>query len=365
MTDFSSPRSRLSRPLTTRGDADRTRPELAREVERGVPVRGHPVPDPGLPDANPRLTDVEPRARRRAKRQVAGMFAVSAVLVIAAVVFYFGFRVEARGDDVDVGDLQISNLVLGLTLGLFLLLAGVGVVHWSRVLMTGTEIVEHRDADDVGDSMQQDSGEGATGSGFGRRRLIRNSLLGAVALLPVPTVVALRGLERVPGHKRERTAWAEGVRLLTDISYLPIRASDLQIGGMVSVLPASFLDLPEEGSARLNERAKSPVVLVRMRPEELAPAEGRENWHVDGIIAYSKICTHVGCPVSLYERTTHHLLCPCHQATFDLADNGAVVFGPATRSLPQLPLAVDDDGFLVAQSDFTEAVGPSYWEREA
>jgi ubiquinol-cytochrome c reductase iron-sulfur subunit len=102
-----------------------------------------------------------------------------------------------------------------------------------------------------------------------------------------------------------------------------------------------------------------------MRPDELAPADGRENWHVDGIVAYSKICTHAGCPVSLYEATTHHLLCPCHQATFDLADNGAVVFGPATRSLPQLPLAVDDDGVLVAQSDFTEAVGPSYWEREA
>jgi ubiquinol-cytochrome c reductase iron-sulfur subunit len=134
---------------------------------------------------------------------------------------------------------------------------------------------------------------------------------------------------------------------------------------MVNVMPASLLDLPAEGPARLNERAKSPVVLVRMRPDELAPDEGRENWHVDGIIAYSKICTHAGCPVSLYEHTTHHLLCPCHQATFDLADNGAVVFGPATRTLPQLPLAVDDDGFLMAQSDFTEAVGPSYWEREA
>jgi ubiquinol-cytochrome c reductase iron-sulfur subunit len=231
--------------------------------------------------------------------------------------------------------------------------------------LTSTEVVEHRSSDDGGGSTREASGGAAKSSLLGRRRLIRAFLRGTLALLPLPTVVALRGLDPTPDEKHEHTAWAEGVRLLTDIGYRPIRASDLQVGAMVNVMPASLLDLPAEGPARLNERAKSPVVLVRMRPDELAPDEGRENWHVDGIIAYSKICTHAGCPVSLYEHTTHHLLCPCHQATFDLADNGAVVFGPATRTLPQLPLAVDDDGFLMAQSDFTEAVGPSYWEREA
>jgi ubiquinol-cytochrome c reductase iron-sulfur subunit len=333
MTDHSSPRWRLG-PLTTPRS-----------------------------DAGPRFTDVEPGGRRRARRHVAGLFAVATVLVIASVVFYFGVSDEA-GRDINVGDLQISNLVLGLTLGLALLLAGVGVVHWSRALLTSTEVVEHRSSDDGGGSTREASGGAAKSSLLGRRRLIRNFLLGALALLPLPAVVALRGLDPMASTRRRHTTWAEGVRLLTDVSYRPIRASDLEVGAMVSVMPARFLDLPEEGPARLNERAKSPVVLVRMRPNELAPADGRENWHVDGIVAYSKICTHAGCPVSLYERTTHHLLCPCHQATFDLADNGAVVFGPATRSLPQLPLAVDDDGFLVAQSDFTEAVGPSYWERE-
>lgn len=291
------------------------------------------------------------------------MFAVAAVLVFAAVVVQFGF--STSGDDVNIGDLRTSNLVLGLTLGLALLLAGVGVVHWSRVLTGSTEIVEHRGADGGGDSSPEDSGDGPRGVGVGRRRLIRRSLLGALALLPLPAVLAVRSRDSVAGTGRGHTAWAEGVRLLTDASYKPIRASDLQVGEMVSVMPASFLDLPDEGPAQMNERARSPVVLVRMRPDELAVAEGRENWHVDGIVAYSKICTHVGCPVGLYERTTHHLLCPCHQASFDLADNGAVVFGPATRSLPQLPLAIDDDGFLVARSNFTEPVGPSYWEREA
>ena len=92
--------------------------------------------------------------------------------------------------------------------------------------------------------------------------------------------------------------------------------------------------------------------------------KGRENWSVEGIVCYSKICTHVGCPISLNERTTHHMLCPCHQSTFDLADSAKVIFGPAARPLPQLPIMVDDEGYLVAQSDFTEPVGPSFWERE-
>jgi ubiquinol-cytochrome c reductase iron-sulfur subunit len=128
-------------------------------------------------------------------------------------------------------------------------------------------------------------------------------------------------------------------------------------------MPASYEDLPDHGSERIDARAQVPIILVRMRPDEINAAEGRESWGVAGILAYSKICTHVGCPISLYERTTHHMLCPCHQSTFDLAENGKVIFGPAARSLPQLPIAIDEEGYLVAQSDFTEPVGPSYWER--
>jgi ubiquinol-cytochrome c reductase iron-sulfur subunit len=106
------------------------------------------------------------------------------------------------------------------------------------------------------------------------------------------------------------------------------------------------------------------TVLLRMDPADIIPGPGRENWDVNGIVAYSKICTHVGCPISLNERTTHHLLCPCHQSTFDLADSGKVLFGPAGRHLPQLPLGVDADGYLVARSDYPEPVGPSFWERD-
>ena len=113
----------------------------------------------------------------------------------------------------------------------------------------------------------------------------------------------------------------------------------------------------------ISEKAKAIVLMVRLDPRDLKEAPDRKDWSYDGIVAYSKVCTHVGCPVALYEQQTHHLLCPCHQSTFDVADGAKVVFGPAKRPLPQLPITVDDEGYLVAQSDFHEPVGPSYWER--
>jgi ubiquinol-cytochrome c reductase iron-sulfur subunit len=161
--------------------------------------------------------------------------------------------------------------------------------------------------------------------------------------------------------------WKKGMRVVRDVVGSPIRPSDLQIGDLVNGEPEALFNgddgEPMEGVALQVAKSKGAVVVVRMEPDEITPGKGRENWSVDGILCYSKICTHVGCPISLYERTTHHLLCPCHQSTFDLADSARVVFGPAARPLPQLALAVDSEGYLVAQDDFDEPVGPSYWER--
>ena len=102
-----------------------------------------------------------------------------------------------------------------------------------------------------------------------------------------------------------------------------------------------------------------------MDPNSIKIPESRRDWHVNGILCYSKICTHVGCPISLWEQQTHHLLCPCHQSTFDLGDSGLVVFGPAARALPQLPITVDAEGYLVARRGFDVPVGPSYFERDS
>jgi ubiquinol-cytochrome c reductase iron-sulfur subunit len=118
-----------------------------------------------------------------------------------------------------------------------------------------------------------------------------------------------------------------------------------------------------ESEHKLEEKAKAAVLLMRLKPEDLHVSPGREDWNYAGIVAYSKICTHVGCPVALYEQQTHHLLCPCHQSQFDVSREATVIFGPAKRPLPQLPITVDDEGYLIARSDFTEPVGPSFWER--
>jgi ubiquinol-cytochrome c reductase iron-sulfur subunit len=215
-------------------------------------------------------------------------------------------------------------------------------------------------------------------SGIGRRPLVRNSLLGAIGLLGLPAVVLLRDLgptpnqvldrQGYPGAGLERTIWRKGMRVVRDVIGTPIRPSDLEIGDLVNAEPEGIFNggedgEPLEGVALQINKAKAAVVVVKMEPDDIIPGEGRDEWSVDGILCYSKICTHVGCPISLYERTTHHLLCPCHQSTFDLADSAKVVFGPAARPLPQLALEVDGDGYLVAQDDFNEPVGPSYWER--
>jgi ubiquinol-cytochrome c reductase iron-sulfur subunit len=211
--------------------------------------------------------------------------------------------------------------------------------------------------------------QGVSDSQIGRRPLIRNSLLGALATIGLPAIVALRDLGPLPGNKLEHTVWRKGMRIVNDIAGTPIKPEEVQIGQLTNAEPQILFETNAEGEPKYEgtplqqAKAKAAVILVRMKPEEITPYPNRENWGVDGILCYSKICTHVGCPISLWEQQTHHLLCPCHQSTFDLADNGKVIFGPAARALPQLPIMVDDEGYLVAQSDFTEPVGPSFWER--
>jgi ubiquinol-cytochrome c reductase iron-sulfur subunit len=152
------------------------------------------------------------------------------------------------------------------------------------------------------------------------------------------------------------------MRLVKDPTGTPIRAADVTIGSAVHVIPEALTELSHH-DGYLDEKAKAIVLVMRLRPEDLIQAPDKVDWSYDGIVAYSKVCTHVGCPVALYEQHTHHLLCPCHQSQFDVKNHAAVIFGPAARPLPQLPITVDADGYLVARSDFQEPVGPSFWER--
>ncbi len=338
------------------------------------------LPDPGIAEHAWRPTDVDAKAERRAERQVAGLFGLSAICTVLFVVAYVTLEPGPDGD-IFLG-LGASNLALGLTLGGALLFIGIGIIQWARKLMADHEIVEMRhpaaSSEEDREATLAALNAGLEESGIGRRPLIRNSLLGSVALLGAPAVVLLRDLGPLPsevvgdyqGAGLEHTVWTKGMRVVRDVVGTPIRPSEVEIGDLFNAEPEAIFPTEENGLPELHgaelqvAKSKAAIVMLRIPVDELVPGEGRENWHVDGIVAYSKICTHVGCPISLNERTTHHLLCPCHQSTFDLADSGRVVFGPAGRHLPQLPLAVDEDGYLIAQSDFTEPVGPSYWERD-
>jgi ubiquinol-cytochrome c reductase iron-sulfur subunit len=347
-----------------------------------------PIVNPGLPEHVWRPTDVDPRAEKRAERQVAALFGLSTICAVLFVVSYFAFDVNggADGEEVQtVFGLGASNVALGTSLGAALLFIGIGLIQWARKLMSDHEIVEMRHPARSSDEDREETVRvltlGTDESGIARRPLVRNSLLGAVGVLLAPVVVILRDLGPTPnqveeegdypGAGLEHTVWNEGMRVVRDVVGTPIRPADLELGDLVNAEPEIIFEVDEEGHHVLEgvelqiAKSKGAVVLVRMDPDEIKPASGRDNWAVDGVLCYSKICTHVGCPISLYEKKTHHLLCPCHQSTFDLADAANVVFGPAARALPQLPLMVDEEGYLVAQSDFREPVGPSYWERDS
>ncbi|HPE13933.1 MAG: Rieske (2Fe-2S) protein [Actinobacteria bacterium] len=318
-----------------------------------------------LPAHRPRRTDVDPKAARRAERQVAAMFLGSALMTVLFVVAFVAIPVDETVYIWGFGTVNASNIALGVTFGLAILLIGTGAIHWSKKLMNEKEEIQLRHPLASSDEEREAAVEAfqtyQADSGFTQRPIIRRSLLTAMVLFPIPMVVLLRDLGPLPGEVLRETLWEPGSRIVIDPTGRPVRPSDLALGGLISAMPADLPEVQEE-EGNLNARAKAAIILVRMEPQEIVSQQG-DNWDYGGILAFSKICTHVGCPIALYEQRTHHLLCPCHQSTFDLADSGNVVFGPAARRLPQLPITIDPEGFLVAVDGFAEPVGPSFWER--
>ncbi len=320
--------------------------------------------NPGIPAHVYRRSDIDTKAAQRREREVATFFAASTLGTAIFMFGYFFFTLEDKEGQELVDALTWSNRFLGVGLGLAFLCIGLGAIHWAKTLMPDDEVVNERkpmrSSDEDRQAAVEAMKEGAAGAGLGRRKLIRNSLLGALAPLGLLALVPLRDLGPLPGAALTATAWKSGKRLVTDPTGRPVRAADIPIGGVVHVLPEG---LHEEFEHPLNEEAKATTLVMRLEPDELREDPDRASWSYNGIVAYSKICTHVGCPVGLYEQQTHHLLCPCHQSTFDVTQHCKVIFGPAARPLPQLPIGVDDEGYLIATDDFQEPIGPSYWER--
>jgi ubiquinol-cytochrome c reductase iron-sulfur subunit len=359
---------------------DRHHPRVAegtaKHEDTSLLVPAEPIADPGIEEHLPRPQDVDAKLEKRAERQVAGMFGAASLLMIAFCVFYFVYSPTPGNDkSKTILGMGASNVTLGMTLGVAFLLIGAGAIQWAKKLMSDEEIVEYRHHAGSSDEDNKEAVEafftGVEESGFGRRPLIRNSLFGALGLLGLPTIILLRDLGPLPGNKYSTTVWEKGIRIVNDVTGTPIKATEVEINQLINAEPALFFDETQyggqpakyEGTELVVEKTKAAVIVVRMPPEDIRPIESRKDWGYQGILCYSKICTHVGCPISLWEAQTHQLLCPCHQSTFDLADNAKVVFGPAARPLPQLPIMIDDEGYLVAAAGFQEPVGPSFWER--
>ncbi|MFI1163887.1 Rieske 2Fe-2S domain-containing protein [Streptomyces sp. NPDC020801] len=323
----------------------------------------HPFADPGLPPHEHRIQDVDERAAKRSERTVALLFMVSMLATIGFIASYVAIPHDKSIFVFPVGHINALNFALGLTLGVALFAIGAGAVHWARTLMSDAEVADERHpieaSPEVRAKVHADFKQGARESVIGRRKLIRNTMFGALTLVPLSGLVLLRDLGPLPGTSLRHTLWAKGKRLVNMNTNLPLRPEDVAVGSLTFAKPDG---LEETGEDFQDEIAKAALMIVRLQPENIK--DKRElDWSHQGIVAYSKICTHVGCPISLYEQQTHHVLCPCHQSTFDLSDGARVIFGPAGHALPQLRIGVDSEGYLQALGDFEEPVGPAFWER--
>ncbi|MFF2961217.1 Rieske 2Fe-2S domain-containing protein [Streptomyces sp. NPDC057963] len=328
-----------------------------------VKVADDPFADPGLPAHKPRIQDIDERAAKRSERTVALMFTVSMLATVGFIASYVVFPVDKIVYIWPFGHVSALNFSLGLTLGVALFAIGAGAVHWARTLMSDVEVADDRHAieatPEVKAKVLADFAAGAEESALGRRKLIRNTMFGALALVPLSGVVLLRDLGPLPEKKLRNTLWAKGKQLINMNTMEPLRPEDVAVGSLTFAMPEG---LSEDAEDFQNQIAKAALMIIRIQPENIKDKRERE-WAHEGIVAFSKICTHVGCPISLYEQQTHHVLCPCHQSTFDLSDGARVIFGPAGHALPQLRIGVNSEGNLEALGDFDEPVGPAFWER--
>jgi ubiquinol-cytochrome c reductase iron-sulfur subunit len=283
----------------------------------------------------------EPAGERRAEKVAAASFGLATAAALAlAVVFWRGGQPQAEG-----------VLLAVVTGGL-----GVGIVLWARLATPQDEVTEERHLlGSTGEAVEELAADFEAGSAaFGRRRLLVGLLTSAGAACGVALVFPIRSRGPRPGKGFKRTAYAGGGMRLVTADGKPVRIEDLPVDGVVTVWP--------EGHTRDGD---APTLLIRTRPtQRFRPRPGRERWVIDGVVAYSKLCTHVGCPVGLYQAEAGLLLCPCHQSTFNVLEGARPVFGPAARSLPQLPIGRNEAGELIALGDFSDPVGPEFWDRD-
>jgi ubiquinol-cytochrome c reductase iron-sulfur subunit len=323
------------------------------------------------------------RAEKRAERGVALAFAVSGLAGVAFIVYFIvgHWRWHLPGTS---QDFQYYTPILGGTLAIMLIFLGIGMVLWVKWLMPEEEVVQdrHDGPSNDEDNLMTEATlvVGFEDTGLPRRGLILRSLMfagGAVATVPLIALVG--GMLKKPGSQLLHTLYrrnsklfpnSDGMVPIVDGLWRPVSPDDMEPGAIATVFPG-VRQKTAWGTDGLTDAA-SPTLLIRLRPgQTVKPRAGQAGWgwpsESPEYIAFSKICTHAGCPASLYEQQTGRLLCPCHQSQFQVLEDAKPVFGPATRSLPKLPITVreGDDGrlYFYAVSDFHEAIGPGFWER--
>jgi quinol---cytochrome c reductase iron-sulfur subunit len=302
-----------------------------------------PLPMAALDDPH-----LQPYAKHPERAQ-----AVAAAAMVIGFLGFIGFGIAYW--------VSSSTQWQGVTLGVGLLGLGFGITAWGKYLMPQGPFVEERHEFHSNEE-ERDAMTAAVverGGMVVRRRKVLGGLaaLGSAAMGIVLLFPLIRSLGPKPGTTLFETNWRKNSLLVT-VTGRPVTANDLDRGGVLTVFPKGF-----EGSS------PDQVILIRLAqlgpldpPYPLSPP-GRTEWGVQGYVAYSKMCTHLGCPVGLYQEQTEQLVCPCHQSIFNVNAGAVPEFGPAPRPLPQLPLKVDTAGFLRSQGGFDQAVGPGFWER--
>jgi ubiquinol-cytochrome c reductase iron-sulfur subunit len=314
------------------------------------------------------------KAEKRVVRNIAFLFLFSGAAALAFLVFYIVWPWEF---ELGNAPSDYYTAILGITLGISLLALGFAILAWAKKLLPHEVSIQDRHNKPSSDDDRLITGQTIAYLGdelsVARRPLLKGAIgLGLAPLGLVAAAPLIGGLLEDPHKDDQPELFHTGfdpvandgklVRLTREDG-TPIRPEDVSVGGQITVFPG----IPHGAT---NEYADSPTLLIHLRAGDAATAEATNGadpinrgsmW--GNYIAYSKICTHAGCPASLYEQQTNRLLCPCHQSQFIITDNARPIFGPASRRLPQLPIEVDDEGFFVAASDYKETVGPDFWER--
>ncbi|WP_101463838.1 cytochrome bc1 complex Rieske iron-sulfur subunit [Nocardia fluminea] len=329
------------------------------------------------------------KAEKRAERAVTFWFAVSGLAAAALIGVFLFWPWEWKGyGDEGHSAYSLFTPLVGLTFGISVLVIGIAVVLIRKRFIPAEISIQQRH-DGPSDEIErrtlaaelQDALDTST---LGRRKMMLGTAGAGVGVLGIGALlVFIGGMVKNPWAKGDKSPlWVSGwtpdypgetVYIRRDTGrpgdIVLVRPEDLDAGSMETVFPWKEKWRGDEHATLESLRGiRNAVMMIRLRTEDAEKAikrKGQESFNFGDYFAYSKICTHLGCPTSLFEQQTNRILCPCHQSQFLATEWAKPVFGPAARALPQLPITVNSEGFLVAAGDFIEPLGPAFWERRS